>query len=163
VVARARELGCDAPSGVALLPGNFSSAASRTKFLYHEMVPQVRQAWRGMGLIDTGPGRAMCPAEHSSREKYGLQVPIAVYFDTNLPSADARPVFYALGMIASVLSANRRPSGAQVIRVDAVVQRPYSGGYTCLEFSGDSYELTLLARAVREILGDASFLEEAVE
>ncbi|MBN2464076.1 hypothetical protein JXD38_00425, partial [candidate division WOR-3 bacterium] len=55
VAAKARELGCRAPVGIALLPGNFATAAGAAELRYHEAAPDVRSAWRSVGLIDAGP------------------------------------------------------------------------------------------------------------
>lgn len=162
VTARARELGCDAPSGVALLPGNFASAASRAKFRYHAVVPQVRQAWRGIGLIDSGPGRRLSSTTEASADKSDQQVPIAVFFGMNLPSASRQPVLYALSMVASVLTANPFLSRAREVRVDAIVERPTS--CVCIEYHGDAGELVALAKSVHEIRdSDASTCPTAKE
>ena len=61
VAARAREFGCRVPVGIALLPGNFSTAAHAGEFCYHAATPHVRSAWQSVGLNDEGPdpGRDM--------------------------------------------------------------------------------------------------------
>ncbi|MBM3330954.1 hypothetical protein FJY68_03770 [candidate division WOR-3 bacterium] len=56
VAARARELGCQVPVGIALLPGNFATAAHARGFCYHAAVPLMRSAWQNVGLEDEGPG-----------------------------------------------------------------------------------------------------------
>jgi hypothetical protein len=55
VAARAREFGCRVPVGIALLPGNFSTAANAGEFCYHATTPHVRAAWRSVALYDEGP------------------------------------------------------------------------------------------------------------
>jgi len=49
VIARATELGIRAPVGIALLPGNFQSAASAAELRYHEAAPRLRSGWRSIG------------------------------------------------------------------------------------------------------------------
>ena len=39
--------------------------------------------------------------------------------------------------------------------MDAIVERPASGGYICLEYRGDVHEFVELAKPVREIWGSA--------
>ena len=56
VAARARRLGCRVPSGIALLPGNFATAAHAGQFCYHAATPHIRSAWQSVGLEDEGPG-----------------------------------------------------------------------------------------------------------
>jgi hypothetical protein len=140
VRARARELGCGVPHGVALLPGNFASAAGRAKLRYHEVASQVREAWRAVGLADSGPGR-----------KLRQDMPLAVFFGMDLPSVSARPVLDALSMVASVLTDDPRVARTREVRVDAIVERPNNGGYVCLEYHGNVHELVTLAKPIREI------------
>ena len=153
VVARARELGCGAPFGIALLPGNFTSAANGAGFRYHEIVPQVRRAWRSAGLADTGPGRKLLPRVASPSDDSDQDVPLVVFFGVDLPGYSARPILDALSMIASVLTASPRLAETREARLDAVVERPDHGGYACLEYKGNVYELVTLAKPIREIHG----------
>jgi hypothetical protein len=152
VAARARELGCPVPVGVALLPGNFATAVSRAEFRYHEIAPQVRQAWRGIGLIDTGPGWKLRPkATTAAPDGSGQDVPLAVFFGVDLASDPARPVLHSLSMVATVLIAGSSSANAREIRFDGIVERPSNGGYVCLEFRGQPRELIALAKPVRDI------------
>jgi hypothetical protein len=79
-------------------------------------------------------------------------VPLAAFFGRELRSGPARLVTYALGAVASVLSAHTGEAGAPEIRFDAIVERPGRGGYACIECRGDACELVELAETVREIL-----------
>lgn len=151
VRARARELGCDAPHGVALLPGNFASAAGRAELRYHEVASQVREAWRGVGLVDSGPGRKLRPKEAAASDDPDQGIPLAVFFGLDLTNVSARPVLDALSMVASVLTANPRVARTREVRVDAIVERPNSGGYLCLEYRGSVHELVTLAKPIHEI------------
>src|SRR5512136_1519224 len=130
VAARARELGCRIPSGIALLPGNFATAASAAELRYHEAAPEVRSAWRRIGLIDDGP------------DATGPDVPLVVFFGRELRSGPARLVTYA---VAAAVSAHLSRDDKSQIRFDAIVQRPGRGGYTCIEYRGDACELVTLA------------------
>ncbi len=142
VATRARELGCRIPSGIALLPGNFATAASAAELRYHTAAPEVRSAWLSIGLIDAGP--EPCTA--------GLDVSLVAFFGRELRSEPARLVTYALGAVASVLSAHPGHAGASEIRFDAIVERPGRGSYACIEYRGDACELVALAGRVREVL-----------
>ncbi|HTW90619.1 MAG TPA: hypothetical protein VMH22_02820 [bacterium] len=55
VATRARELGCRVPVAIALLPGNFSTAANPSEFRYHPATPYIREAWQRVNLHDEGP------------------------------------------------------------------------------------------------------------
>ena len=160
VRARAHELGCDVPSGVALLPGNFVTAVGRAEFRYHEVASQVREAWRGVGLEDSGPGRKLRPKDNAASGNPDQDIPLAVFFGTDLPNVSARPVLDALSMVASVLTADPRVARTREVRVDAIVERPNSGGYLCLEYQGNVHELVTLARPIREIQNGGPDVQE---
>ncbi|MBM3330671.1 hypothetical protein FJY68_02315 [candidate division WOR-3 bacterium] len=149
VVARAAELGIRAPVGIALLPGNFMTAASAAELRYHEAAPHLRSAWRSIGLIDGGPYRG--PREHAAGAGGALdpKASLVVFFGSGLRTSPARLITLAFGMIVSVLTLRPDCEGSREIRLDAVVERP-DGSYACFEYRGDGYELFALAQAVRE-------------
>jgi hypothetical protein len=140
VAARARELSCRVPVRLALLPGNLATAASAVELRYNEAAPEVRSAWRRIGLFDDGSDAA------------GPDVPLVAFFGRELRSGPARLVTYALVAVAAVLSARPGKAGTSQIRFDAVVERPGCGGYSCLEYRGDVCELVTLAGTVWKIL-----------
>ena len=151
VAARSRELGCCAPVGIALLPGNFATAASRTELCYHAVASQVREAWRDVGLVDSGQGRKLRSKEVAASDNPDQDIPLAVFFGMDLPSVSVRPVLDALSMVASVLTADPRVVRTRKVRVDAIVERPNSGGCVCLAYHGNVHELVTLAKPIREI------------
>jgi len=148
VAARASELGCRVPSGIALLPGNFDTAASAAGFLFHEVTPDVRSAWRGIGLADTGPYRMPGPGAADALDSPARKVPLTVFFGVDLLCVPARPVLHAIGIVASVLLDDPSSINAREARFNAVVERPGGRGYLCLEYSGDACELVALAKSV---------------
>jgi hypothetical protein len=167
VAARSRELGCEVPVRLVLLPGNFTTAASAAELRYHKAAPEVRSAWRRVGLIDEGPGseagigdlglgassgvRTPIPTPQPA-VPFSCNVPLVAFFGRELRNGPARQVTYALGAVASVLSAHSGEACASEIRFDAIVERPGRGGYACIECRGDACELVELADTVREIL-----------
>lgn len=167
VAVRARELGCPIPVGIALLPGNFATAASAAELRYHKAAPEVRSAWRSIGLKDEGPGSEAGIRDLGLGTSSGIRtpipnpqppvpfscdVPLVAFFGRELRSGPARLVTYALGAVASVLSAHPGHAGAPEIRFDAIVERPGRGSYVCIEYLGDDCELVALAGKVREVL-----------
>ena len=152
VAARAGELGCRVPVGIALLPTNFLTARNAAELCYHEAVPSVRAAWRSVGLIDVGLDRKSRQSPSKGRASADQPVHLTVFFGAGLLRGGAGLVTLALGMVAAVLT-ERPGTGVDLknIRFDAIVERPGRSGYTCLEFHGDAYELVALARPVREV------------
>jgi hypothetical protein len=153
VAARARELGCRFPLGIALLPGNFSTAAHAGEFCYHAATPHVRSAWQSVGLFDEGPeARDMKPdhAEDTGCDAPSAQVPLAVFFGAALHAGPEWCLAVALGMVSTVLAFHPGCASPRETRCDVVVERPGSG-YACLEYQGDAFGLIALAREVQEI------------
>jgi hypothetical protein len=149
VAARARDLGCRVPVRIALLPGNFSTAADAGEFCYHAATPQVRSAWQSVGLEDEGPARpnhAKCTCPYAPI----TGVPLAAFFGTAMLDGPAWCLAVALGMVSWVLASCPRRTSSKEIQFDGVVERP-GGGCACLEYRGDAYELVSLAKQVRGI------------
>jgi hypothetical protein len=161
VAARAGELGCQVPSGIALLPENFLTANSAAEFRYHEAVPSVHAAWRSVGLIDIGLDCKSRQLVSESRASANPPVHLTVFFGAGLLRGGAGLVTLALGMVAAVLT-ERPGTGVdpKAVRLDAIVERPNRGGYTCLEYHGDAFELVALARPVREIWAGLPILDD---
>jgi hypothetical protein len=181
VAARARELDCRVPERIALLPGNFSTAASAREFCYHAATSHVRSAWQDVGLEDEGPGAAGgdmtgaratpgengdCTAAHPMGCSEGLspfsrpkgepnsesaQFPLVVFFGSGLLDGSAWRVTVALGMVSSVLASRARRTGQRDVRLDVVVARPGDHGYACIEYRGDAYGVVPLVRDVRRV------------
>ena len=151
VAARAAELGCRFPGGIALLPANFLTARNAAELRYHEAVTSVREAWRSIGLIDAGSECESPQLSPGGRASAGQPVSLTVLFGSGLLSRGAEIVTLALGMVAAVLT--ERPGNSadsRNVRFDAIVERQGSSGYTCLEYSGDAFELVALAKPVWE-------------
>jgi hypothetical protein len=161
VAARARELGCRVPTGIALLPGNFATATSAAEFRYHEIASEVRSAWRRIGLKDTGPHQKLRQRVVVASDASDQQVPLAVFFGLGLVG-DSKAVLLALSTVATILVADPCSANAREIRFDAIVERPGSGGYTCLEYHGQPRELIALAKPVREVWAGNSTPERAM-
>ena len=149
VAARARRLGCRVPVTIALLPGNFSTAARVDEFCFHAATPHVRSAWRSVGLEDEGqlrPGSV----EDTGPDAPCAQVPLAVFFGARLLGGPAWCLTVALGMVSSVLVSHPCCANPREVQFDVVVERP-DGSYACLEYRGDAFELVALAKEVRKI------------
>src|SRR4051794_20228183 len=53
VKARVSELGCQVPTGLALLPRNFETAQSRDELVHDASGLSLRAAWRSEGVPET--------------------------------------------------------------------------------------------------------------
>ncbi len=176
VAARARELGCRVPVGVALLPGNFSTAASAGEFCYHAATPRVRSAWQSVGFEDEGPDAAgfgdlgsgvssgirppvpgpqpPVPSETGPQPlapSTSAKVPLVAFFGAGLLAGSPLRLVVALGMVSSVLASHPRCASPRDVRLDVVVSRPRDRGYACIVYRGDAFGIVPLVRDVRRV------------
>jgi len=151
VAVRARELGCRVPSGVALLPGNFATATGSGEFRFHPAVPEVRSAWRLVGITDSGPYQKSRSADGSVQRSGDESVPLVVFFGL---SSDAMTVLPALGMVATVLTADPNSATAREAVFDAVVERPNRRGCVCLKCRGFASDIIDLVDPVQKARED---------
>jgi hypothetical protein len=173
VAARSRELGCRVPVGVALIPGNFSTAANAGEFCFHAATSHIRSAWQDVGLEDEGPEARDLSAGHD-RNSPGIpdrvpsggivsqattntesaKFPFVVFFGAGLLGGPAWRVTVALGMVSSVFASRSRRTGQRDVRLDVVVERPGARGCVCIGYQGDAFGIVGLVREVRRIRAD---------
>jgi len=169
VATRSRKLGHRVPVGIALLPGNFSTAAHAGEFHYHAATPHVRSAWRSVGLEDEGPDPARDMTETgvsvstSPRPRVSAsspqplapsasaRVPLVAFFGAGLLGGPEWRLTVALGMVSSVLASHPRCASPRDVRLDVVVERPGDCGFACIEYQGDAFGIVALTREVRRI------------
>jgi hypothetical protein len=176
VAARARELGCRVPKRIALLPGNFSTAAHADEFYFHAATPHVRSAWQDVHLEDEGPSgtgvgdlgsgvssgirtpvpgpQTPAPSETGPQPLAPLasaDVPLVVFFGVGLLDGSAWRVTVALGMVSSVFASLARRTGQRDVRLDVVVEQQSDHGCACIEYRGDAFGVVPLVRDVRRL------------
>lgn len=166
IAARAREFGCRVPIGIALLPGNFSTAADMGEFCYHAAALHVRSAWQDVGLEDEGPdceagtrdsglgtsSRARTPIPNPQPPvPFSCDVPLVVFFGPGLLAGPPWRLVVALGMVSSVLASQARRASQGGVRLDIVVERPRDHGCARIEYQGDAFGIVALAREVRRV------------
>jgi hypothetical protein len=170
VAARAREFGLRAPVGIALLPGNFATAASAGEFVFHPATPYVRAAWQSVTLEDEGPDsesgirylglgassgiRTPVPSPQSLAPSASAKVPLAVFFGDSLLTGPEWTLTVALGMVSRVLAIDPRCASPRDVRLDVAVELPGARGCACIEYQGDAFGIVELVRVVRRIWAD---------
>ena len=162
IAARARDLGCRVPVVIALLPGNFSTAANADEFRYHPATPYIRSSWQTVHLEDEGPSgtgvgdqgsgvRTPIPGPRSLPPLLSVNVPLVVLFGAGMQSGPEWSLAVALGMVSRVLALDPRCASPREVVCDVVVERPGGNGYDCIEYQGDAVGIVALTREVREI------------
>ncbi len=184
VAARSQQLGCRIPVRLALLPGNFSTAANVGEFRYHAATPHIRSAWQSVGLEDEGPqARDMTHSTHSvilsesdesknlfarSGQAQSSSIGIVFQADANAESAKV-PLVAFFGADLLTGPEWRLPVAlglvSRVLALHPACASPWevlfdavverpSGGYACIEYLGDAYGIVGLCRDARRIWAD---------
>ena len=159
VAARSRELGCRVPVRVALLPGNFATAANPGEFCFHEATPHIRSAWQSVGLVDEGPDHARDMTQSSSigivsQAETNAGIPLVAFFGAGQLTGPEWCPTVALGMVSRVLALDPCCASPRDVRLDVVVERPGERGCECIEYRGDAVGIVVLVRDVRRIWAD---------
>jgi hypothetical protein len=166
LASTAQVLRCRVPVGIALFPGNFSTAANAGEFCYHPATPYIRSAWQTVHLEDEGPSgggvgdqgsgvssgiRTPAPNPQPLAPSESAEVPLSVFFGAGLLASPSWRLTVALGMVSSVLASHPRCASPRDVRLDIVVERPGNHGYAGIEYQGDAFGIIALAREVRRI------------
>jgi hypothetical protein len=100
---RLRELNCTVPSSIAILPGNFENAKSKTDFIHEETTPTVRSLWRQSGVTETPieePGERF-PLRDEKQFEWLVQI---IFISASLLSQNPHLVDIALDVISNYLT-----------------------------------------------------------
>lgn len=104
VIEKAKELGCNIPTGLALLPRNFESAESKEDLLHESSTPTVRIIFRKQGIKET-------PLEYEgekfpqiSEKKFDEWVGPIIFASYALLSQNPHIISIALGVISNYLT-----------------------------------------------------------
>jgi len=165
LAARSRELGCRVPARLALLPGNFSTAANVGECVFHPATPHIRSAWQSVGFEDEGPGSESGAGvghdrnspgipDRAPRGSHGESIPLVAFLGASLLAGPEWRLAVALGMVSRVLALHPTCAGPWEVRFDAVVERPNAHGYACIEYQGDAYGIVALCTDVRRVWAD---------
>lgn len=150
VASRATDLGLKLPSGLAILPRNFDSAASPEEFLYESTTPTVRLLWREAGVTETRleseAARARCIGE-----KAALWVAPTIFVGALLLTQNPQVVSIAINVISSYLTDMFRglPVGRDV-RLDVVVEKTSRRKCVRVRYEGKLEGLRDVPELVRE-------------
>jgi len=170
LAARSRELDCRVPVKLALLPGNFFTAAHVGEFCFHLATPYVRSAWQSVGLEDEGPDSESgtrvsglgtssgfptpAPGPQPLAPSASAKVPLVAFFGSGLLTGPEWCLTVALGLVSRVLALHPTCASPWEARFDAVVGRPNAHGCARIEYQGDAYGIVALCRDVRRIWAD---------
>lgn len=136
VPEKARELGCEPPRGLAVLPFNFDRAEARTDLLYDMEAASVKALLRGEGLVETPlerAGESFPLVQRNTADWFG---PV-VFFSAAYLSKNPLAVSVAVNVISNYLSdLFRGATEARSARFHLVEENSDGSGYTCVDYEG---------------------------
>ena len=155
VKKRALELGCNAPTELALLPRNFEVAKSKDELVHESSVPTIRVLWRQAGISETRiekeGDRYLYVQEKAFREWIG---PI-IFVGVSLLSQNPHAISVALGVISNYLTDWFKgiPYNKRIVKQDLVVETIETKGmtYKRIHYEGGIEGLRQLPEIIREV------------
>ncbi len=153
VRARAAQLGCEVPEGLALLPGNFESAEARQDLVHDASGLTVRALWRSQGLEETRlePGDELWPA---TQKDAGEWLGPTIFIGTALWSENPEAINVALGVVANYVTDLFRGTPRDQHRATLnIVLESESGETQKLQYSGPPEGIRDLPDVVKEMRG----------
>ena len=150
---RLQELGCNVPSGFALLPINFETVNSAEEFRQTVDAATVKTLLRnaGLPLSDIFPAGKRPPyVRHHALE----WVPPTLFISASLISQHSDYVAVALNVIVAYVSELLHGRGKGEMKLDIVVERTPERDYVKMSYKGPLREPEKLVKAVQDIIKD---------
>ena len=149
VADRAAELGCHVPTGLAIMPKNFDTAATRQEFIVRGEGSTIRTLFRSkkLPLEDFLPSGERPRFVHNKSHDWAAFIFVSAALLANDPSA----VTVALGIISNYLTDIFKGTPDKKIKLDVAVER--RGDHICkkLTYEGDAAGLAQIADTVLRI------------
>ena len=149
VASKAAALGCEVPTGIAILPRNFASAEEAAEFLYEGTTPTVRTLWRQAGIVET----PLEPADKAwlVREKHFVSWIAPTIFVTGAwLSQNPHLISIALGVISEyVVDFFKGLTGPGNVTLSVVVES--RGRCKRVDYEGPVGGLNEIAKIVRQV------------
>lgn len=152
VKERALELGCSAPTKLAILPRNFETAKSKDELVHESSAPTVRVLWRQAGISETRIEKEGDKFPYVKEMAFQEWLGPVIFVSTSLLSQNPHVIEVALGVISNYLTHwFRGIAGDKVARLDIVVEETKKKRYRRIRYEGNAEGLQTLPRIVREV------------
>ncbi len=151
VSQHAQKLRCNIPSGIAILPMNFETVATKSELLHEITTPTVRILWRQANLIETkleSDSEALPQISQHAAEWVG---PI-IFMSYQALNENPYLVNLSIGVIANYLYNLLRgiKSSEQKVKLDVVCQKK-DGSCKIVKCKGNVDGLKELPKIVRSV------------
>jgi hypothetical protein len=151
VAGKAAELGCNVPTGLALLPRNFADAKTKKDLIHDSFTATVRVLLRQANILETRLEKQEERFPESVTEAFEWIGPI-IFVGYSLYSQNPHVIDIALGVISNYLSDWFKgiPRNNRGVRLDIVVE---TKSKTCkrIHYDGNVEGLKQLPEIIREV------------
>jgi len=147
---RAVELGCNPPTGLALLPRNYDIAGSKDDLVYEGSTLEIRTLWRQARISETQIEKEGDRFPHI-HERYAEWIGPVIFISASVLSQDPHAVSVALGVLSNYLTDFFKgvPISSRKVKLSLVVEDV--GGYKRIDYEGNVEGLARLPEVIREI------------
>jgi hypothetical protein len=154
VKERAVELGCNAPTGLAIIPRNFEVARSKDELVHESSTATIRVLWRQAGISETriemGDDRFPCVQEKAFEGWIG---PI-IFVGASLLSQNPYLMSVAFGVISNYLTDwFKGLPGDKNVKLDIVIEETKGKSCKRIHYEGNAEGLHDLNKIVSEVSG----------
>lgn len=151
VRAHAAELGCNVPTGIALLPRNFRTAQNKAELMHESSSLTVRTLWRRAGIAET-------PIEPEG-ERFPTIIEDAfswagptIFIAASVLFQNPQIVSVTLNIVSNYLTDFFKGTrGSQNVKLSIVVEQELGRQYKEIRYEGDKGGLEELAKIVEKI------------
>lgn len=149
VTDRAKKLGCATPTGIAVLPENFESAADRSTLLFGSQAATIRKLLEkgGLPVANLLPSGERVPAVHNKHFEWAP----AIFVSAALLSENPSAVSVALGVISNYATDFFRGMPSRKVKFTVVVERKKDKLCKKIDYEGDVSGLASLADILRQV------------
>ena len=151
VEEKAKALGCNIPTGIALLPRNFESAESKDALLHESNAATIRVLFRNNGIAETPLEREGERFPRISEKAFEEWVVPTIFASFALLSQNPHIISVALGVISNYLTdLFKGIPGGRNVKLDIVVETRKKT-YKRIHYEGPISGLEKAAQVAREV------------
>ena len=153
---RAMALGCEIPTGLTLLPRNFSTAGSKDELIHESSVTTVRTLFRQNQLHET---RLERDGDKFNRivERGNDWIAPTLFLAASLLMQNPNVTALAINIISNYLTDwFKGIPGRKNIRLDVVVEKQTKKTYMKISYEGDIEGMSEIPNIVQKVFNDES-------
>jgi hypothetical protein len=151
---KTKELECQEPSSLALLPSNFETAKTKDEFHYESTAQTIRKLWRNNSIIETPIVTSGENFVSVNKKSFEWVSPV-IFFSAAWLSQNPHLINIALNVISNYLTDWFRglPKNEKIAKLDIVIEKE-NGEYKEIQYKGPPEGLKSLPKIIKETLNE---------